>query len=324
MARRTSVARNVAGETEPGRPLDLDNIKAFLKRIGSPKAAHNFNNAKEKALFHYTDLIALKGILGEDDLWLTNCRFCNDDGEMRYGYRIAHDVIEEELRAKPGNRPFFERLRAHLDPLAPDDVYICCFCIGSNLLSQWRAYGANGTGVSFEIEAKQFGWATGDQMPLGAMRLWRVEYEEAEQKDIIRAAIKFGRDKPARPVEQRARAAAEAIRFFIPTFKSKDFSEEQEYRLIFTPGPNCLVPADFRISRQTLVPYYSLRKLLVAASKALPGDHFAEGAKLPIVKVLVGPSPRGLLNKESIRMLLAQCAYSHVPVDVSQISYRGV
>jgi hypothetical protein len=322
----SSAGPDAAARQKPGRPLDPEVIKNFLIYIQSERSAEDFNQADRpgrNTLFHYTDLGGLIGILSNDDLWLTNCRFSNDEGEMSLGYAIAKGVIEDELRTAPAeNKDFLQDLHDLLDANSPDDVYICCFCDEDNLLSQWRGYGANGTGVSIEIDAKKFSWATGPDMPLGVMRLWQVDYDQEKQKGMVRHAIQFGLAAPG-DVKERAQMAADAIKFFIPTFKDRDFREEREWRLIFTPGPNCTVGPQFRVGRQMLVPYYSFRGLLQSASAMLPGAPADELKKLPIRHVLVGPSPRGALNKESVRMLLATRDYGEIAVDISKTSYRG-
>jgi len=71
-------------------------------------------------------------------------------------------------------------------------------------------------------------------------------------------------------MEKRAQNAADAIAFFIPTFKNRDFEEENEWRLIFTPQPNAAVQPQFRTARNMLAPYYTLQKLGWSTTQLLP------------------------------------------------------
>lgn len=304
----------------PRRLLDAQTLKDFLPFIGSERQAHDFNRAPEKKkLCHYTDLGGLQGIVDKHDLWLTHARFSNDNRELLYGYDVAHEVLAEELKKNPQEKALLEEVIKLLDPAEPESVYICCFCESDNLLSQWRAYGANGTGVSITVEAKEFSWVTGDDTPLdtGMMRLWKIYYDPSDQHALIGDAVKYGRDSrhDGMSIEQKARKTADAIEFFIPTFKHRDFREEAEWRLIFTPGLKCEAELKFRVARQILVPYYSLRDLIDLRPNA--------GMKeLPICQVLVGPSPRGSLNKESAGMLLEKARYN-VLVLASDTSFRA-
>jgi Protein of unknown function (DUF2971) len=215
-----------------------------------------------------------------------------------------------------------------LDPEKPEDVYICCFCENGNLLSQWRGYGADGSGVSIAFKPDDFSAATGGDMSLGVMRFWKVYYEKSEQTEMVRNVLEFsGKFLLSDSPDDRARKVADIIKFFIPTFKHEDFWEETEWRLIFTPGPpeqQVRLPEDqratveFRVARQMLVPYYSFRKLLNANS-ALGGPMLD---KLPISKVMVGPSSRAIYNRDGVRMLLQKCGYPD-NVELSKISYRA-
>jgi hypothetical protein len=308
---KPEVARSIAD-----RALDLDILKQFLIHIQSRRFSEDFNLAGRKDLFHYTDLLGLGGIVKEHDLWLTNCRFSNDNREMLHGYGVAKAVIADQLAIAPrADADYLNQLNDLLDPSQPDDVYVCCFCEENNRLSQWRAYGVNGAGVSIEIEAKEFSWATGFDMPLGVMRLWKVYYDEHEQRKLVAEAIDFGR--LGKDPSDNARRAAHAIRFFIPTFKDEDFHEEGEWRLIFTPGSQCPISPRFRVARQMLVPFFSFRELVETA--AAGSGHLT---KLPIRRVMIGPNPSGSLNKESVKMLLVSCQYEDATVEVSKTPYR--
>jgi hypothetical protein len=310
----SDLSPSLASEVSP--PLDLGVLQQFLQFIGSKRQAENFVYAPRETLCHYTDLGGLQGIVASDDLWLTNCRFSNDDSEMAHGYSIARAAVDDQLSscASSVDREYLGLLKAQLNPATPDDVYICCFCEENNRLSQWRGYGANGAGVGIEINGKEFAAITGGDMPLGLMRLWKVYYEEHEQRELVAEAIAFGRE--VNDPREQARRAAHAIKFFIPTFKDVDFHEEGEWRLIFTPGANCHVRPEFRVARQMLVPYYSVRALLRAI-----GPHMM--SKLPIRHVLIGPNPRAQITKESVKMLLSRCDYPHVTVEASRTSYRA-
>jgi hypothetical protein len=272
-----------------------------------------FGPAPEGALYHYTDLAGLKGILQDDDLWLTHSRYLNDDEEITHGYRVVREVIEEEKETATADRlEFLDGLYQLVKAPSPEGVYICSFCLADNLLSQWRGYGANGTGVSLEFNPAGFSYITGpDSPPDGLMRLWKVFYPESTQKGIVRQAIDFAFNMPGKSAEEKTHQAAYAIQFFIPTFKNDGFTEEQECRLIFTPAPTLEMHPRFRVARGMLIPYYSLKQLAKST------------AQLPVTGIRVGPSANQELNVESTRMVLAQMSKSEVEIRVSTISFRS-
>ena len=289
---------------------DFDALRGFLDSLQSYSqdlVQHLESGAK---LCHYTTIEGAVGIITSQDLWLTNARFSNDDEEMRYGQRLLRDVLAKLGLAAPAG------LEDQIASTHDDQVYFCCFCEKDNLLSQWRGYADNGGGISIEFDPIGFKSFCGPDCQHGLMRLWAVFYDEPLQRQILESCVKYPY-WPASSPEDRARYIAEALQFFMPTFKNPDFREEQERRLIFTPHPKARPSPRFRSRRGLLVPYYSLRELSQQAG--VPNPAF----RLPIKSLLIGPSPHRELNMQSARLMLDKNGYEHVPVMASPTPYRG-
>ncbi len=90
---------------------------------------------------------------------------------------------------------YVEAVAALLGEPPPTGFYVCCFCERDNLLSQWRSYGANGTGVSIGLDPREFEYISGPDMPYGLMRLWRVFYKPTTQRKIVDDAIRYYGDQ---------------------------------------------------------------------------------------------------------------------------------
>src|SRR3569833_105504 len=295
--------------------LNMDALKNFLGQVGSYTPDLIYSGGAD-TIFHYTDLGGLSGIVQNDDLWLTHSRFSNDDEELTYGYTLVAEVIEEQTNAVPTEhyKAYIATLTSMVRSPSPEGVYVCCFCDKLNLLSQWRGYAENGSGTCLGFKCSGFDYVCGPDSPSsGLVRLWRVFYDRIIQKQIIENAINHGywSGTPESTVDQKAALAADAIDFFIPTFKHPDFDQEQEVRIIFTPSPDSGIHPEFRTSRGLLVPYYRLKDLT-------PVHH-----KLPISSLLIGPSVRGAINVESARLLLNKSGYTDVEVAKSTTPYRG-
>ncbi|NVO21250.1 MAG: DUF2971 domain-containing protein [Bacteroidetes bacterium] len=296
---------------------DILSLQHFTYEIGSKSSylVQDFAGG----LYHYTDLNGLIGIITKHDLWLTHSRFSNDENEMNDGYRIAKEVLKtkREQAITDDYKSYTIRVEEYLDKPS-QGVYICCFCEKNNLLSQWRSYGENGTGVSLGFNPLGFTQFTGPDLPpdsYGLMRLWKVYYKDATKKDIIEQALDLiPQMHQGESDDYIAQRVAEAIHFFLPTFKDPDFEEENERRLIFTPSVNCQVKPLYRNRRQMLVPYFSLNDLL----KSMIPD-----LRLPLISLTVGPGSRKEINRESVEMLLENHGYEGVKVDVSDTPYRG-
>ena len=303
--------------------VDLQALGNFLSSIGSDNQALIFG-PDGNPMYHYTDLAGLLGIVDKHDLWLTHSLYSNDEAEMKHGMDVVKEVLAAEQNAAQdeGVRTRLELLSEHLTS-ALKGAYVCCFCKTDNLLSQWRAYGANGTGVSVEMNVQAFDVITGPDLPVaqfGLLRFWKIFYDRETQLSIVRDAIHY--PHAAATPKEWAEKAADAIEFFLPTFKTSDFREEDEFRLIFTPAADCPVKPDFRVGRGMVVPFYSLRKLIEQADQLRGGQADPRLERLPITKVRMGPSPNKGLNAESIRMMLTHSGYSGL-VEESRIPYRG-
>lgn len=294
--------------------IDISSLGQFAARIGSHHRylVQNFHDS----LFHYTDLEALTGIIREHDLWLTNSRFSNDEQEWQYGYKLAKQVINRKIRKSRSKtkQAYLKQVANLVDAPPPAGVYICCFCERDNLLSQWRGYGQDGTGVSLAFNPADFQRYCGADMPpnVGLTRLWKVFYSRKVQEDIVEKALDLVPELNRGDSDKsKAQKTADAIHFFIPTFKNKDFSEEKERRLIFTPSLQYKTLPLCRVVRGMLIPYYTLKTL----------DR--SNIHLPITNVTIGPSVRQRWNVEGAKLLLAKYGYEKVTVRPSNTPFRG-
>ncbi len=311
------------GDRRQPSKLELDELKAFLDSIRSGTIDLIFAPTDGGALYHYTDLNGLIGIVSEADLWLTHSKYSNDDQELTRGRDIAKSAIAIARSTVPSPGAdwiaFLNEVERLID-CSSDDVYVTCFCKADDLLSQWRGYAANGVGVSIKFTPTGFSEFIGVDSPHGGlMRLWKVFYAEEQQKKIMASALTFAYAYVANePVTTKARRAADAITFFVPTFKDEAFSDEREWRLIFTPAADCPIKPRFRARGGMLMPYYSLRDLAPKLPEGM-------SPKLPIAGVTVGPSIRQALNVRSTEAILAAARYDKIttPVVASPIPFRG-
>lgn len=302
----------------PRAPIDIDILTGFLNSLESYSQDLVQHLRSGQTLCHYTSLDGAIGIVSGGDLWLTNSRYSNDDEELNYGHRLVDAVLDElehEAATNASRLEWLHRLRLAVAAARGDQVYVCCFCEKDNLLSQWRGYAENGGGVSVEFDPNGFAAIAGPDCSHGLMRLWKVFYDLAQQRKIVRDCVDYPW-WPSTNDDDRIRFVVDALQFFMPTFKNGDFREEQERRLIFTPYPGALPKPKFRTRRGLLVPYFSLQEL----SQPLGGG---PAFKLPIKGLLIGPGLHRALNVESAKMMLAKHDYPDVVVKASTTPYRG-
>ncbi len=321
MVRQTTVASSPTPQERQAHGERIKGLTDFLEYLGSKESDLTLIGRGQTPLFHYTNLEGLKGIVENQDLWLTHARYSNDEREITLGLDIARETVAGLLRKrgiKLPQREYLRSLMALLNPAQSSDCYICCFCEQDDRLSQWRAYGGDGNGVTIEINPVEFSPFTGYR-PSGVLSLWKVTYQQDHQLRIMKDAVlwTFERHRGRMAPAEAAAVARRIIDFFVPTFKHAGFVEEQEWRLIFAPVPGAVQPR-FRVARNMMGRYHSLRDLVAASAGAK-----VEAWRLPIRGVQIGPSRHKELNALSAQALLLTAGYEGVRVERSPIAYRG-
>jgi hypothetical protein len=273
-------------------------------------------------LYHYTSLDGLKGILSTHQIWVTDVAYLNDSLELQ----LASSLIERCTAdaAEDASDPCKELLRRSQVGGSQADVgqgyYVACFCDDRDLLSQWRAYGAQGGGYALGFSAYEMAYE-------GLVALRRVVYDPVEQEQLVRGVIArtcaaFDLVAAGRTTAQLdadhtfpsfAQLLASHFKEFLVTFKHDTFSAEKEWR-IFLPfsQDQHLGFVRFRGARGQAVPYMALHPR--TPSPAMP--------LLPIVEVIHGPSLHPDLTKKSLNLLLQSTDYDHVEVGGSRSPLR--
>lgn len=136
------------------------------------------DDSREDALFHYTTVEGLLGIIQSGEVWSTAYYCANDESELATGRGTltplfrnkSHELIKEndrrvEILWQRGTdiRDFADNFEQHISELALSLLcaYITCFCKPSceedfhhGLLSQWRGYGSDG-GYALQFSRKK-------------------------------------------------------------------------------------------------------------------------------------------------------------------------
>jgi hypothetical protein len=137
---------------------------------------HHLAAPLPKFLYHYTTGDGLLGIMQSSTLWATHIAYLNDSAE----FRGASDMLKERLKQEFDSNDTLvdintlsprKQLALWLwevtDRLHSASLYVICFCVDGDLLSQWRGYsGSYGYSVGFRTEmlatfAKNAGFVLG-------------------------------------------------------------------------------------------------------------------------------------------------------------------
>jgi hypothetical protein len=266
-----------------------------------------------RLLYHYTSAEGLLGMLEGRQLWATNVRFMNDTTELGYGIGQVREVLQEPVTRRGRRHPRSERasrqnrediLAMLADTEANTKHFAVCFCENGDLLSQWRGYGALGSGFAVGLHGKKLCDFTAPFLPgappnLGVI-LRRVIYDMRIQKSLVRRWIKYidaGAD---------AQAAFPILRMLyecLVCFKDPGFKEEREWRLIQQGrvGGDDICKESFRAREGRIVTYLPLSfpSRAEARSARKPA-----GSNFPVAAITYGPTVDDVAAGHALRALV--------------------
>lgn len=305
-------------------------------------------------LYHYTDAGGLLGILDKKALWATHAAYLNDSEEIVFGVqqvleqltdlnKNTPDEVNEGwdpklpkwmvwigIRASIGALKSAVKQRTNLlqQSLGP---FVTCLSEAGDQLSQWRGYGGGG-GYAIRFNAEQLresirkqsehlelplpGLASG-QIPLGARRFVKMEYDPTAQVEFLRKQlIGFIKEvakylttekQDSEYMKQKGAEVAENTMGWllgvIIRMKNPGFIEEKEHRILTFSPPEFYTPND-----HGLVPRLNI--------------HFHPSC---VKEIMVGPGRNVEMRESSLRYYLQNhpADYPDVKVTVSKTPFRG-
>ena len=276
----------------------------------------NLRSNKE-ALYHYTSLSSLQGIVENKSIWMTNAYYLNDSNEIVYAIRHFESLVEESIKNRPTLKieGFLKQLKEWLPNMRSNAHYIFVFSLSKqkNLLSQWRAYTPHGSGINigFEIDALKRLCAQKN------LDLVECVYSKQDIDDLLKSLlakilISFQSDFSNLPDDHVTKTCeyleflngkAEVILKTFCKIKDSTFSEECEWRLV-SKYYQYYTDSDiqFRPGKTALIPYIEVN----LSSMRHDGYLFET--------VMVGPSPNFNLAFQSVSAYLSNkhaCRETH-------------
>jgi hypothetical protein len=288
-----------------------------------------------ETLYHYCPTSSFRSIIDNRALWLSSLTLSNDlmEGRLvalairRIAEREGMDTIQIQRL-----QDFVQRFEAVCGGLG------FCLSSDSDLLSQWRGYASDATGVSIGFSSdylKKIGDPSRHPGGIGFI-LGEVEYGEKGHEAMVlptffeaKEYIEKGalRDYPPslltlllnqseeatkKEQEQIAQAKMEFSMLLLKLLpkiffmKPLPFQEEKEWRLVSFYLQGHPDGCEFRASGDRIIPYRSF---------ALPVDEVQ-----PIREIVLGPKNRTPI--EVIKDFLMAKGFGDVPVRASILTYR--
>ncbi|WP_330208879.1 DUF2971 domain-containing protein [Pseudomonas sp. Z13] len=271
-------------------------------------------------LFHYTDINAVKAILENEKLWLTDVRYLNDSEEMHNGITVLIDYIKHQIKEFPDRHELFIRAAEYVESgligkanygLENRPVFICSFSQASDLLSQWRAYG------SYAIEF------TSEAIPHSLSACVYDDFEKLSQASSVALSSLMTMCSSMLAndgyLDSDGYDAFSGLVELVATFKHHSFSEEHEVRVIVghdvEPEVEDGLEVKFRPRGNMLIPYVELS----APSKSIRAIHVGPMAN----QELAFTSLKSFVTKLNLDRFVEDNNYLHeIEVFKSSIPFR--
>jgi len=226
-------------------------------------------------LYHYTSTEGLHGIIEKRELWATNVLYLNDTSELSGAFELLTSELESApLKIGQKARDYCLCTEVYSERI-PLDHFVTSFCEKGDLVGQWRAYGAPGTGYSigFQASALQCAANREENNLRGACALRKVQYNLVRKKEMIRARIAVLNeilepmanelepppDEEVRGLERLLQQITASFAATMALMKHDAFEQEQEWHLVRTlwqkRDPTSYWPVQVRPIRGKLAPY---------------------------------------------------------------------
>ena len=275
-----------------------------------------------RIIYHYCSVKSLFNIINSREIWLSNSMQMNDFTETTW----INSLIQNKLIALADSkyREFAEKV-VDIYNINNSIPYIACFSADGDILSQWRTYSEDATGVAFGISTDKIGIK--EQLPVTAastdlrMGLYRVIYDPKEQAttvDDIFASWIRKIDLKLVDISGASLECAGALKRLSLVFKNPSFSEEMEWRIIHTP----LVLLDkqnnvelhgnisdinIRPNGVSLISYFKLSLRDIFDTELLP-------------EIYLGPKCK--IDEYDLSIFLSKSGLNHSRVKKSKATYR--
>lgn len=308
-------------------------------------------------VFHYTDAGAIRGMVEDRVLWLTEASAMNDPQEVTQGLEFIngwlrdqpHDDVIETLIKRT------EQVESH----GHSGVYLLCGSTAEDDINQWERYASGGGGYAVELDpacplairhrrdyvptAPRTGKMSLGQYAsaVATVSPWvRVVYEDNDKDQLLAKFEQWVRSDTAEidayavrledlgegvsdPREdlwdQHIEMVLTGITALSQVMKSRGYRGENEVRVIATSLFNR--HSYFRASRYGLAQYVEVVSRGDAALEGFALPYSTDQAALPIKSVMLGPllSPR---NMKTIKDLLSRNDLRKADVKTSSVPFR--
>lgn len=269
-------------------------------------------------IYHYTSLEGLKSIMQNANLWFSDIDYLNDESEVKYGYKLVTDYLEENeskyskdfIRALQKFCSFDSVLYKKNKEKFHVRYFVLSFSTVDDSLPMWNYYSKNQNFLGFSIQFKRKQLVqkiksnTNLELFQGA-----VIYNKQEQQKCIKKIISDVYELYFTDQIENLRnyTLPLCIGLFVLSLfiKNSCFMHEKEYRIVIPIFESDNMNVEFRICNNLLIPYISMK--------------FAKSA---LTQVRLSPTQKSELIKSSLEDFSKKFKYRNVDILPSDIPLR--
>ena len=220
---------------------------------------NDINDKDDQILYHYTDFIALNGILQERELRVNNVLNMNDSTEMELFVTGVFKAVEKRF-ADDHNEQMVANLQLTLDRILHHfydySMYAACFSEYRDDAAQWERYANRGKGVCLCFQKSQL-----ERMSGGVVRLSKVSYQDnMESHPLVEKIYQYLRGHKKPEYTPMFMEAVKEAWWNSASFKHPSFSSEHEVRLVLMPfaEPDFDLKPGYHVAGERIKKYYPL------------------------------------------------------------------
>ncbi len=293
--------------------------------------SNRFYRTDEKYMvYHYCSVESFFNIIKNKTLWLSDAEYMNDNKEIIWVDEVVKNILleikQETLTVE--ERANIVKFEKAYNSLIHNKHYFISFSEEKDLLSQWRGYANNCSGVCIGF---QFGLLPdiikiaskpqavsqyqGEQIIMVTTPIIGYEYISYDQEHIKDEILKCIQ------IDNSHKMSARFIKELATTLKHPSFKEEKEARITYTPSNHHqskensfmdkslsrISKQKYRVSNNQIISYYKL-------------DFRSKYNSLLIPEIKLGPKCK--LEEDDLKDFLIFQDYKNTIVTRSESSYR--
>ena len=294
----------------------------------------NGHNNVPEFIHHYCSLDTGIKILTDKKIWVSSIEKMNDTSETNCFIEIANEYIDECIKSAPNKKELGEDAKFICSNFLRSDYFFrkkfaCCFSEDGDLLSQWRAYGDKGHGISLSFATERIKvLRVIPSRPSKGPKVSEASYQHAVRSQSL-TLLPSIYDKTIRNkiiseyidavfTDEFPMHVMWLLTHFIGCLKHESFYEEQEWRLLHFCDlvRNTYIDPyhkiEYRDSARGIIPFFSLKFGTKERSSCF--------TDIPIAHITLGPQNETL--EEDMRSFLTSVGLPGVTVSKSEIPYK--